>query len=62
MITERTLKQWRKESLKAEYKTKSIDSKTAEPVTEIKTSHLIQLHQRIDKLTQELMDIKLVMK
>jgi len=50
MITERTLKRWRKESL-----TPKVDNHDLENL-----NHILQLHQRILRLTQELMDIYLI--
>ena len=60
MITERTLKQWRKESLTPKYTVDSIEN--PHPDTVVSLDHILQLHQRILRLTQELMDIYLTKK
>ena len=52
MISERTLKRWRKDALRAEY---NID-------TVISLAHAKEKDERILRLTQELMDLHLIQK
>ena len=54
MISERTLKQWRRDSLTIDYNPINPDL--------ISYERLIELHQRILRLTQELMDWHLIKK
>jgi len=61
MITERTLKQWRKESLTPNY-TVDFEKDNKDPYTIISLNHFLELHQRILRLTQDLMDIHLMKK
>ena len=61
MITERTLKQWRRESLTPNY-TVDFEKDNKDPYTIISLNHFLELHQRILRLTQELMDIHLMKK
>ena len=59
MISERSLKQWRKDSLKADYITIDENDPTCIRTTR---NHIMELHHRILCLTQELMDAHLTMK
>jgi len=59
MISERTLKQWRKDSLNADYII--IDDKDPSCIRTTR-NHIMEQHHRILLLTQELMDAHLTMK
>ena len=59
MTSERLLKQWRKDSLRANYII--IDDKDPNCIRTTH-SHIMELHHRILILTQELMDTHLIMK
>ena len=56
MITERTLKKWRKDSLKIE---DAINKDTDSPVQTNRQS-LIEWHTRILRMTQEMLDMHLM--
>jgi|GEM_PF-1293749 SPX domain protein involved in polyphosphate accumulation len=64
MISERILRQWRRDSLTVDYP----DSAPSEsdlvvfPHVTVSINHLAELHQRIIQLTQELMDNHLIRK
>jgi hypothetical protein len=58
MLSERVLKQWRRDSLAPEFKVDT-ENKT---FTTISINHILELHQRILRLTQELMDSHLIKK
>jgi hypothetical protein len=60
MITERTLKRWRRESLNPQYSVDTIESPN--PDTIVSLRHITELHNRILYLTQELMDLNLMKK
>ena len=60
MISERLLKQWRKNSLAPEYTIDTIEN--PHPDTIVSLNHILELHQRILRLTQELMDFHLMKK
>ena len=57
MISERTLRRWRKDSLKREPRTEQ-----ESPDVLVFFQHEDELHRRILLLTQELMDLALIMK
>ncbi len=58
MITERTLRQWRRDALKGKLMKDNL------PPESLNTSilYIEELHQRILRLTQELLDIQLMKK
>jgi hypothetical protein len=58
MIPERTLKNWRKDSLKKHMTTKHLDPASID----IMFLRENELHERILRLTQELLDIQLMKK
>lgn len=59
MITERTLRNWRRDALRSESECNNL--KETDTI-EIVASSLKQMNERILKLTQELMDLSLVRK
>jgi hypothetical protein len=60
MISERTLKQWRKDSLILPSKYSIDSSDNPSPDIIVSFSHVKELHERILRLTQELTDIQLM--
>ena len=56
MITEKTLRRWRIDSLKMKEPSNIDSAENPDPDTIVKVSHWIELHNRILRLTQELMD------
>lgn len=60
MISERTLKQWRKLSLLAKYNVDSAENPY--PDTIVSLHHIEELNKRICMLTQDLMDVYLLRK
>jgi hypothetical protein len=62
MISEKILRKWRTDSLKMR-EPSNIDSiENPDPNTIVKASHWTELHDRILRLTQELMDLHLMRK
>jgi len=59
MLAERLLKQWRKDSLRADYIIIDDEDPNCIRTTH---NHIMALHHRVLLLTQELMDARLIMK
>ncbi len=62
MITERTLKQWRREALKEVQPGTTIPAQITPEGINIEVLHIVELNSRILRLTQELLDIYLIRK
>jgi len=59
MISEKTLRRWRKASLDPLYNVNSVENPTT---TSLSISHFQELHERILRMTQELLDQHLIRK
>lgn len=57
MITEKTLRRWRKDSLNPTY-----NANPDETISAIPVSHITELHERILRMTQDLLDQHLIRK
>jgi len=60
MITERTLKQWRRDALTCERDPETSPTMLGGPNVSMDITHYKKINRRILRLTQELMDIYLV--
>jgi hypothetical protein len=57
MISERTLKKWRRDALQP-----TVVTDLSKPLVDILSSTTIEMKERILRLTQELMDLRLIQK
>ena len=62
MISERTLKRWRRDSLNPKIVVDSKEDANVNPITTLSINSVMELHKRILRLTQELMDLVLIQK
>jgi hypothetical protein len=62
MISERTLKRWRRDSLNPIFNVVDTEVNDKNPYTSISINKVMELHGRILLLTQQLMDLYLIQK